>query len=98
MLLRISVTLTTLLSLAAVVVATPADAGGLYGIEPRAAGRKCGSHLTPEAVSKKETAYTSLLAEIESTNRDATSLGAFTIPVNFHVVYSSKDISGGYVP
>jgi hypothetical protein len=94
MLLRLPIALSALLSLAAIVVATPADVGRLYG---RSTGRKCGSHLSHEAVSKKEKAFASLLAGNEGTKKDAT-LKAFTIPVYFHVVYASENISGGYVP
>ena len=88
--------LTALLSLAAVVVATPFDVNQLHGVEPRVTGRKCGSHLSPEAVSKNEKAFNSLLAKADA--RVTAVNGTYTIPVNFHVIYASKNISGGYVP
>ena len=90
--------LTALLSLASVVVATPANVDRLYGIKPRATGLECGSHLTPDAVSKKEADFTSLLVGVEGTNEDTVAPGNFTIPINFHVVYASENISEGYVP
>jgi len=97
MLFRLPVTLTALLSLAAVIAATPADVDRLHGIEPRSTGRKCGSNPTPDVISKKEKGFSSLLAENEATSRVAAA-AAFEIPVNFHVIYASSNISGGYVP
>jgi len=58
--------LTALLSLAAVVVATPANIERLYGIEPAAIAYKCGSQLTPEVLSKREADFTSRLAKREA--------------------------------
>lgn len=98
MLLHLPVAFTALLSLAAVVVATPFDVDKSHGIGPRAIGRKCGSDLAPEAVSKKEKAFNTLLAENEATVRVTAVNGTYTIPVNFHVIYASRNISGGYVP
>ena len=98
MLLHLPVALTALLSLATVVVATPFDVDRLHGIEPRATGRTCGSHLTPEAASRKEETFTSPLAGDGAAVRVAAANGTFTVPVNFHVIYSSNNISGGYVP
>lgn len=54
MLFRLHITLTVLLSLAAVVAATPANVEGLRAIHLRSIDRKCGSHLTPEDISEKE--------------------------------------------
>ena len=96
MLLRLPVAFTALLSLATVVVATPFDVDRFNGIESRATGRKCGSHLSPDIVSKKEKAFNSLLAE--ASDRVTATSGTYTIPVNFHVIYASNNISGGYVP
>ena len=90
MLIRLSVALTTLLSLAAIVVAIPADVDRLSGFV-------CGSHLTPEAVIKQEAAFASLLAK-NGTNEETVAPGAFTIPVIFHITYASLDYFGGYVP
>ena len=87
MLIRLTVALTTLLALAAVVVAAPADVDQ----ESTATGLKCGNELTPDAISKIEAAF-----DADKTN-DTTSPEAFTIPVYFHVVYATKTISGGYV-
>jgi len=97
MLLRLPAAFTALLSLAAVVVATPFDVDRLHNIEPRATIRKCGSEPSPEIVSEREKAFNSLLAENESSVK-ATAAGEYTIPVYFHVIYSRRDISGGYVP
>jgi len=85
MLYRLPVALSTLLSLAAVVAATPASLERLYGIERRSAGRSCGSHLTPEAVSEKEEAFASRLAQKPAANRVAAA-AVFTVPVFFHVI------------
>ena len=98
MLLRLPVALTALLSLAAFVVATPADADRLYGVETSSTGRKCGTQPSPEAVSKKEKAFASRLAENKATDRVTDLAATFEIPVIFHVVYSSRTIAGGYVP
>jgi hypothetical protein len=85
---------TALLSLSALVVAIPTD---FHAIEPRAAGRNCGTYVSPEDVSIKEKAFTSLLAEND--NRVLIeAVSNYTIPVNFHVVYASRNISGGYIP
>jgi len=54
---RLHITLTVLLSLAAVVAATPANTEGLRAIHLGSIDRKCGSHLTPEAISKKERTF-----------------------------------------
>ena len=97
MLFGLPVVLTTLLSLAAVVVAIPTDLGRLFGNGPSTTGRNCGSHLTLEVVSKIEAAFASLLAENEGANRESPASGTFTIPVNFHVVYASQAASDGYV-
>lgn len=97
MLLRLPVALTALLSLATVVVATPFDVDRSHNVAPRSAGRKCGSHLTPDAVNQREQAFKSLVADNDGADR-ATATGAFTVPVNFHVIYSTKNISGGYLP
>jgi len=98
MLLRLPVALTALLSLAATVVATPADVDRLYSVEPSSTGRKCGTQLTPDAVSKKEKAFTSLLKQNEDADRAADVLATFEIPVVFHVIYTTKTLAGGYVP
>jgi len=82
MLIRLSVAFTTLLSLAAVVVADDRS----YGIE-----YKCGSDLTPKAPGKKEARFASRLA------KNGTA-GTFTVPVYFHVIYAREDITGGYIP
>ena len=95
--LRLPIALTTFLSLATAVAATPADVDRLHGIEPRSTGRKCGSHPTPDVVSKKEKVFSSLLANNEATSR-VTAAAAFEIPVYFHVIYASRNTSGGYVP
>jgi len=97
MFLRLPVAFAALLSLATVVVATPFDVDGSHNVAPRAAGRKCGNDLTPDAVSKKEAAFKTFITGDDVANL-ATAVGNFTIPVNFHVIYSTKDISGGYVP
>jgi len=97
MLLRLPAAFAALLSLAAVVVATPFDVDQLHAVKPRATARKCGSEPSPEIVSKQEDAFRSLLAESESTVR-LTAPGDYTIPVYFHVIYTRRDISGGYIP
>lgn len=88
--------LTTLLSLASIAAAIPANVGRLHGIEPRDTDRKCGNDLTPEAVSAKEQAFASLVAESKASNTLAA--GNFTVPVNFNVIYASTNITDGYVP
>lgn len=98
MLLRLPIVLTLLLSLAAIALATPVDAGWLSNIKSRPTGRKCGSHLPSEVISQKEEAFASLLADEEGGIKVTATDGNFVIPVNFHVIYSSKDISGGYIP
>jgi hypothetical protein len=60
MLLRIPTAFVALLSLAAVVVATPADIGRLYS---RATGRVCGTDISPDDVVTQEKAFASLLAQ-----------------------------------
>jgi len=80
MLYRLPVALPTLISLAAVVVATPASLEHLYGLERRATGRSCGNNPTPEVVSQKEELFNSLLL---------TQMGYIpdhTIPVYFHII------------
>jgi hypothetical protein len=98
MLLRLPVALTALLSLAAVVVATPADVDRLHAIESRAVGRKCGTYITPEDVSSKEKAFTSLLADGDVRGKIDAVATNYTIPVYFHVIYANKNVSGGYIP
>lgn len=98
MLYRLPVAFAALLSLAAVVVATPADIGRLYGVEPRSTGRTCGSHILPEVINEREKVFASLLAEAGDRVTDVTVAAAFTVPVNFHVIYQSQNITGGYVP
>jgi hypothetical protein len=98
MLPRLPVALTTLLSLAYVVSAIPANVDRLYPIGPRDAGRKCGNDLTPEDVSEKEKAFASLLAQNKAAEKVTAVAGNFTIPVIFNVVYASMNISDGYVP
>jgi hypothetical protein len=93
MLLCLPATLTALLSLAAVVVATPADVDRLYG---RSTGRKCGTYVSPDAIADRETTFASLLAEAgDKVNAVAAN---FTVPVNVHVIYATKNITGGYIP
>jgi len=84
MLYRLPVALSTLLSLAAVVVSTPASLERLYGLERRATGRSCGNNLTPESVSQKEELFTALLHTRQVTLED--ELRVYTIPVHFHVI------------
>ena len=62
MLLRLPAVLAALLSLATVVVATPADFGPLQARSP---GRVCGSHVDPEVAAKKEKISANLLARSE---------------------------------
>ena len=95
MLLRLPVALTTLLFLAAI---APADAGWLRNIKSKSTGRKCGSHLPSEVISQKEKAFASLLTDEEGGIKVIAADGNFVIPVNFHVIYSSEVISGGYIP
>lgn len=97
MLLRLPAAFAALLSLAAVVVATPFDVDQLHNVKPRATIRKCGSEPSPEIVSERENAFNTLLAENESNVR-VTAAGAYTIPVYFHVIYTNRDVSGGYIP
>jgi hypothetical protein len=91
---RLPIALIALLSLAAVVVATPAD----FNRPPALSSgtpRNCGSHITPDVASKKEEDFASRLANAGNITAAA---GNFTIPVNFNIIYTSTDISGGYVP
>jgi hypothetical protein len=67
-------------------------------VEPMPTGLKCGSHLTPEAVSEKENSFASLLAEKKASNIVTASQGPFTVPVLFHVIHAGMDIAEGYVP
>jgi len=90
MLYRLPVALSTLLSLAAVVVATPASLERLYGLERRSTGRNCGSHLTPEVASEKEKVFASRLAEKPAANRVA-GAAVITVPVHFHVISSNNE-------
>ena len=85
--------LVALFSLVTVAVAFPSDFHGLHGIHRRAAGRKCGSNPSPEAVSKKEDAFASILAQGLGTDAPE----PITILVNFNVIYASSDPSGGYI-
>ena len=96
MLIRLPVALTTLLSLAAAVVAIPAHAGRLH---VRAPGRKCGSHPSPETISKNEKAFAALVAEKDSRVKAGDhAAGNFSISVNFHVIYANETLTGGYIP
>lgn len=97
MLLRLPVSLTALLSLAVVVLASPTDFDGLHGIEPRSTGRNCGTYVSPEDVSSREKAFASLIAENDAHVMLAAAPSNFTIPVNFHIIYTSKNVSGGYI-
>jgi len=97
MLLRLPSALIPLLSLAAVVVAVPTDPNGFHGVEPRAAGRKCGTYIAPEDLSKKEKAFASLLAEGGIRGKVNAAVANFTIPVYVNVIYANKTIDGGYV-
>ena len=98
MLPRLPLALTTLLSFvfAAVAIPTPKP-HRLNGLEPSATGRKCGNDLTPEAISVKEKAFVSLLAENRFSDKIAAAEGNFTIPVNFNIVYASTNTSDGYI-
>ena len=98
MLLRFPAALTALLSLAAVVVASPTDFGGLHGVEPRGAVRKCGTYIAPEALSKNEKAFASLIADNDILGKVNAVAANFTIPVNFNVIYANKTLAGGYIP
>ena len=84
------VALTTLLSLAAVVVATPANVGRLYGLESPSTGRKCGSSPTPEDIIEKEKAFTSLLAENKASGK-VSAFDVLDVPVYFHVISNDTD-------
>ena len=88
-----SVALTTLLSLATVVVAIPADVGRLHGLESRSTGRKCGTHPTPEHVSKNEKSFASLRANNRISVSVDVTLGTVNVPVYFHVI-SNADGTG----
>jgi len=85
MLYRLPVALSTLLSLAAVVVATPASLERLYGLERRATGRSCGNNLTPESVSQKEELFNGIRHGWR-VNIDDDQVTVYTIPVHFHVI------------
>lgn len=98
MLLRLPSALVALLSLAAVVVAVPADPHAFHGVEPRAASRKCGTYIAPEDLSKKEKAFASLIAEGGIRGKIDAVVSNFTIPVYFNVIYANKTIAGGYIP
>ena len=92
-------TLTTLVSLAAIVAATPASFGGrLHGIQRRTAGRTCGSELSPEAVIEKENLFNSLLAQ--GSSRPTVTPQGDAIPVYFNVIYdgSVTDGESGDIP
>jgi len=84
MLYRLPVALSTLLSLAAVVAATPASLERLYGLERRATGRSCGNNLTPESVSEKEELFNNLLQIRGVVLTDQVTV--YTIPVHFHII------------
>jgi len=83
MLYRLPVALSTLLSLAAVVVATPASLERLYGLERRATGRSCGNNPTSAVVSQKEELFDVLITG-RQVNEGPEEV--FTIPVYFHVI------------
>jgi len=83
MLYRLPVALSALLSLAAVVVATPASLERLYGLERRSTGRSCGNHPTPEVVSQKEKDY---MSRIEGQSPIDNGHGEWKVPVYFNVI------------
>lgn len=90
--------LTALLSLAAIVVASPTDFGGLHAVEPRAAGRKCGTYIAPDVLSKHEKAFASLVAEGDLRVEVNAVASGYTVPVYFNVIYANKTLAGGYMP
>lgn len=93
----LSATLITLVSLAAIVAATPASFGRLHGIQRRTTGRTCGSELSPEAVIENENLFNSLLAQ--GSSRPAAPQAA-VVPVYFNVIYdgSVTDEESGDIP
>ena len=91
---RFSASLVALFSLAAVVVAIPADLREVHGISPRATGRMCGNTPSLEVVSQKEDDFASMLAQSD----DCPSDGPYTVQVVFNVIYASEDINDGYIP
>lgn len=98
MLPRLHLALTTLLSLAFAAVAVPApNFDRPHRNQLRVTGRKCGNDLTPEAVSLKEKAFASLLAENKASDRFTVAEGSFTVPVTFNIVYASTNASDGYI-
>jgi len=84
MLYRLPVALSTLLSLAAVVVATPASLERSYGLERRATGRSCGNNPTSAVVSQKEEQFNAHAPDRSQVG--VPGLIPSTIPVYFHVI------------
>ena len=88
--------LVALFSLVTVAVAFPSESHGLHGIHRRATGRKCGSNPSLDAVIKKESDFASVLEQ--NSGKDFPSGTNSIVPVRFNVIYSTEDLSGGYVP
>lgn len=89
--------LVALFSLDAIVVATPANVNRLRGVERGDVGSMCGNEPTPDAVSRMEEAFASMLAQDPGFD-GVTATGGFKVPVNFNVIFASTDISQGYIP
>lgn len=94
----LGVTLVALFSLKTLVVATPTDADRLYDIGRRDGDDSiCANEPTPDVVSAMEDDFAASLAQNPDPD-GVTPAGQFTVLVNFHVIYASKDPSRGYVP
>jgi hypothetical protein len=94
MLPRLPVALAALLSLATVVVATPAGFGRLQSRSP---GRVCGSDVDPDVAIEKERTFAKLIGE-KATNTSSSSVSQVTIDVYVHVVYPTDDLAGANIP
>jgi len=88
MMFRLPVALTVLLSLITVASAGPTRYGG----------RKCGNHPTSEDIDAKEGNFMDALSKTDGPVGLAGKFSNHTIPVRFHVIYSGKKLSQGYVP
>ena len=61
-------------------------------------GRKCGNHLSSQDIDAKEGNFMDALSKTDGPVRLAGKFSNHTIPVHFHVIYSGKKLSQGYIP
>ena len=96
MLLRLPITITALISLAAIVVGVPIDTNTT---EPTPTRPKCGSILTLKEVTEGlGKAAASLLAGNETDVSPPSGASNQTTLVHIKIIYANETASGGYLP